>query len=171
MHRFLAFCLIVSVAAPAFAAADSVIRSSVAVCDPNSPLRCAAPDSLGNTPVVISPTAASGAAITPVASGAAAASLVLKASAGNLYSASAVNATATAGFCLVVNLTAAPGSGSAVTPLAFAVLPASGQCSINYAPGPPAAFSTGITFLVSSNASPYTFTSGVITAGMSGLAQ
>lgn len=118
------------------------------------------------------PTALSEGAITPTPSGSAVASLVLKASAGNFYSASAVNVSGTSGFCLVINATAAPGSGSAVTPVFFAPLPANGFCSIVGDDGNvPSAFGTGITFLVSSNASPYTFTSGTITAAISGRAQ
>jgi hypothetical protein len=122
------------------------------------------------TPVLnkLAPSSASVDGITPVASGSAGASLVLKASAGNFYSGSAVNTTATAGFCLIVNSTSAPTTGSAVTPLMFAVLPANGSCSLGMDSGIPSVFSTGITFLVSSNASPFTFTSGTITAAISG---
>jgi hypothetical protein len=120
---------------------------------------------------VPSPSASSTFGITPVASGSAGASLVLKAGAGNFYSGSAVNTTATAGFCLVVNATSAPSTGAAVTPLLFAVLPANGSCSLGVDSGIPSVFSTGITFLVSSNASPFTFTSGTITAAISGKVQ
>lgn len=121
------------------------------------------------TPVAVLPTASAGFAITPIASASAVASLVLKATAGNFYSGSAANVSGTAGFCLLINATAAPTTGSAVTPLIFAALPANGTCSISTLGGPPAVFSTGIVFLVSSNASPYTFTSGTITAGISGM--
>lgn len=122
------------------------------------------------TPILqkLSPSASSVDGITPTASGSAGASLVLKASAGNFYSGSAVNTTATAGFCLIVNATSAPTTGSVVTPLMFAVLPANGSCSLGVDSGIPSVFSTGITFLVSSNASPFTFTSGTITAAISG---
>lgn len=120
----------------------------------------------------IGPSASASFGITPIASGAAAASLVLKATPGNFYGAAAVNTTGTAGYCLIINATAAPGSGSAVTPLLFAALPASGTCSITPPGGIiPAVFSTGIVFLVSSNASPYIFTSGVITAALTGMIQ
>ena len=118
------------------------------------------------TAIIPSATAANG--ITPVVSSAAEASHVLKASAGQLYSAYAVNTTATVGYCLIINATSAPTTGSAVTPLDFAVLPANGQCSFNYRPGPTVTYGTGITFLVSSNSSPFTFTSGVITAAIHG---
>jgi len=117
------------------------------------------------------PTAAAGAGIVPVASASAEASHVLKSSAGNFYSGSAFNATTTAGICMLINATAAPTTGSSVTPLAWSYLPASGQCSISTLGGPPAYFSTGIVFLVSSNASPFTFTSGTITAAISGMVQ
>ncbi len=122
----------------------------------------------GARPVIPTSTSNALGGITPVASSSAGSSLVLKASAGNFYSGSAVNATSTAGFCLIINATSAPTTGSAVAPLAFAVLPASGQCSIGNDAGIPSVFSTGITFLVSSNASPFTFTSGAITAAISG---
>lgn len=123
------------------------------------------------TSVIIDPTSAASAGITPTPSGSAVASLALKASPGNFYSATAVNVTATAGFCLIINAVSAPTTGSAVTPLEFAVLPASGQCSIGTDAGIPSVFSTGITFLVSSNASPYIFTSGTITAAIWGKVQ
>lgn len=109
-------------------------------------------------------------AITPVVTAAAANNLVLKASAGNLYSAYATNVTATAGFLLVINATTAPADG-AVTPLECVPLPASGNASISYSPGPAARFSTGIVAVVSSGANCFTKTTGVVTAFIKGMVQ
>jgi len=91
----------------------------------------------------------------------------LKASAGNAYSVYATNLTATSGFLLLFNATSAPVDG-AVTPVACAPLSANGVASINYAPSPPGVFSTGITAVVSSAATCFTKTTGVITAFISG---
>lgn len=45
--RFLIVVFLLALSSPTFAA-DTVIRESVAVCDPNSPQHCTAPDSAGN---------------------------------------------------------------------------------------------------------------------------
>lgn len=113
----------------------------------------------------------SGRPITPVVSASAEASHVLKNAAGNLFSVYATNLTSTAGFLAVVNATTAPSTGTGITPLACVPLPASGVASLNYNPGPPAAYSTGITALVTSAANCFTFTSGTITAFISGSVQ
>lgn len=87
-----------------------------------------------------------------------------------MYSAYAVNLTSTAGFLVILNATTAPADG-AITPLACVVLPASGTATIDYSPGPPLLFSTGITAVVTSAASCFTKTTGVITAFLSGRVQ
>lgn len=120
--------------------------------------------------VIILPTASAAAGIAPVVSVAAEGSHVLKASAGNVYSAYATNFTATAGYLVLLNLTAAPADG-AITPLACALLSPNGIASINYAPGPPGVFSTGITAVVTSAATCFTKTTGTITAFISGSVQ
>ena len=79
--------------------------------------------------VAVAPTSAAGVAITSVVTGAGASSQVLKASAGNLYSAYATNLTGTAGFLVIINATSAPVDG-AITPLACVPLPANGVASI-----------------------------------------
>jgi hypothetical protein len=109
-------------------------------------------------------------AITPVVTATAAASKVLKAAAGNLYSVNATNQTTTAGFLVVINATTAPTTGSTITPLSCAPLPASGSASINYGQVP-AAYSTGITAMLTSATTCFTFTSGTITGFISGLIQ
>lgn len=124
----------------------------------------------GTQAVAIAPTSAAAGGITPVVTSAAANNLVLKASAGNMYSVFASNQTATAGFLVILNATAAPGDG-AITPLECAALPASGNAAISYLPGPPSVFSTGITAVVTSGANCFTKTTGVITAFISGKVQ
>lgn len=125
-------------------------------------------DNSGKEYVVLGSNAGANAATSHGVTGALAASLVLKASAGNLYS---YNCTAiaggVAGYCVAVNLTAAPGAG-AITPLDFCYFPAGAAgCSLGHAPLP-IAYSTGITVLVSSATSPYIYTTGVLTAAISG---
>lgn len=120
--------------------------------------------------VVIAPTSASAAGITPVVSASAESGHILKGSAGNLYGVYATNLTATAGFLIVTNTATVPADG-AVTPIACVPLTASGVASINYVPGPPAVFATGISAFVSSNASCFAKTTGVITAFIGGQIQ
>ncbi len=118
----------------------------------------------------ITPSSSSSVGITPVVSASGESSHVLKASAGNTYSVYATNLTATQGFLLLLNATSAPADG-AVTPLACAPLSPNGVASLNYAPGPPGVFSTGITAVVTSAVTCFTKTTGVITAFISGSVQ
>lgn len=120
--------------------------------------------------VTIAPTSSATAGITPVVSAAAENNHALKASPGNLYGVYATNLTATAGFLVVLNATTAPADG-AITPLACVPLTANGVASINYVPGPPAVFSTGITAVVTSAVTCFTKTTGVITAFIGGQVQ
>lgn len=111
---------------------------------------------------------ASGNANSHAVTSALAATLVVKASAGNLYS---VNATAItgglAGYLVLVNLTAAPSTG-AITPIDFCYFAANsaGGCSLAHGTLP-INFGTGIVALVTTAASPYTYTAGA-TAAISG---
>jgi hypothetical protein len=109
-------------------------------------------------------------ALTPVVSNAAESSHVLKASAGSLWGVYATNLTGTAGFLVVLNATAAPADG-AITPLACVPLTANGVASINFMPGPPSAYSTGITAVVTSATTCFAKTTGVITAFIGGEVQ
>lgn len=118
-------------------------------------------------PVTLVPSSAAAVAIASVVSTSAKATHVIKASAGNLYSAYAVNLTSTPGYLLVFDATSAPVDG-AVTPLDCAPLPASGYASVNYRSGPPKRFATGVVVVVSSAATCFTKTTGTITAFMSG---
>lgn len=120
--------------------------------------------------IAVAPSSAAGVAITSVVTSAGASSLVLKASAGNLYSTYATNLTGTPGFLVVVNATSAPADG-AITPLACVPLPANGAANINYAPGPAQRYSTGITAVVTSATTCFTkTTSGGLTAFIGGAA-
>jgi hypothetical protein len=120
--------------------------------------------------VTIAPSASATIGQTPVNSAAAENNHVLKASAGNLYGVYATNLTATAGFLVVLNATSAPADG-AITPLACVPLTANGVASVNYLPGPPAVYSTGITAIVTSAATCFTKTTGTITAFIAGQVQ
>ena len=109
-------------------------------------------------------------AATPVVSTSAEATHVLKASAGNLRSVYATNLTATSGFLAVTNATTAQADG-AMTPLACVPLPANGTASLVYGDWAPASYSTGITAIITSAATCFTKTTGVITGFISGAVQ
>ena len=116
------------------------------------------------------PTGASAASFAPVVSTAAESSHVIKASGGNVYAVSATNLTTTAGFLVLLNSASVPGDG-AITPLACVPIRALGFASINYAPGPMAAYSTGVTAVVTSASTCFTKTTGTITAFFEGMVQ
>lgn len=103
-------------------------------------------------------------------------SLILKGSAttstGGVKYYHAENATTTSGYCILYNGTTAPSTGAltAANVLGFQLLPASGFCDWT-ATNIPIAASTGAVVLVSSGANPFTYTTGVITASIFGLAQ
>lgn len=105
--------------------------------------------------------------ITSVVSAAGEASHVFKAAAGTLFTACAVNLTTTPGYLIVLNATSAPVDG-AVTPLDVAPLPGSGSGCVTYNPAQGRTYSTGITAVVTSAATPFTKTTGVITAFING---
>jgi len=104
-------------------------------------------------------------------------SLVLKASAtsstGGVQYFHAENDTATSGYCILYNGTAAPSTGAltAANVLAFQLLPASGWCDWHAGAQPPITASAGAVVLLSSASSPYTYTTGTITGSIYGLAQ
>lgn len=92
--------------------------------------------------------------IPPVVCGSAVSSCVLKNSAGFLYGVYA-NCTA-ACWLMVFNATSAPSNGATTAGIAASnmqeciPIPANGSNGVNYLPGPPSAFSTGITAVISS---------------------
>jgi hypothetical protein len=100
-------------------------------------------DLAGDLRTGIGPTATASMGIAPVVTGSAAANLVLKAGAGNLYSFQ-VTSGASAGFVLVFDATSAPADG-AVTPKKCYQLAANGTLGASWIPGPPLNFATGIT--------------------------
>jgi hypothetical protein len=102
-------------------------------------------------------TNAQGGNLTPVVSGALEANHVLKAAAGNLYSVYATSTTGAAGYLVCVNATSI--SAGAITPIDFIAIGAGPTTAgINYSPGPPGAYSTGITCAVTVAATPFTYT-------------
>lgn len=120
-----------------------VIAASLASADlPNSVLPG------GNAAVEIVPDSTTTIGITRIVSAAAESNHVLKGSAGNLYGVY-VTTGATAGYLLVFNATSAPVDG-AVTPSECLWAPANSTTFLNFNPGPPAIFSTGITAVFSS---------------------
>lgn len=94
-------------------------------------------------------------------------SLVVKAAPGSLVSFNCVGiAGAAAGFCVAVNATSAPGVG-AITPLDFCWFDTTARgCSLAHLPGA-ANYNSGIVILMTSAASPYTYTTGTDTGAIS----
>lgn len=86
--------------------------------------------------------------ITPVVSGSAESSHVLKATPGNLYGVYLSNPSAS-GFLLVFNSASVPGDG-AVTPIHCIPINAANVAYVNFTPGPPEVYSTGISVALSS---------------------
>lgn len=101
--------------------------------------------------VVIAPTSASTAGIAPVVSTALEGSHVLKASAGNLYSAY-VTTGATPGLLMIFNATTAPADG-AVTPIHCLEAPANSTVGLSFSGAPPESYATGITAVFSTGTS------------------
>jgi hypothetical protein len=107
--------------------------------------------------VEIAPTTGSAAGIAPGVAGSASSSVVLKASAGNLYSVYATSGS-TQGWLMVFNATSLPGNGGTTAGTASGNLqdciyaPANSTTGINYNPGPVETFSVGITAAFSSTA-------------------
>jgi hypothetical protein len=115
------------------------------------------------------PSSSASIGIKPTVTASAVNNLVIKAAPGNLYSVYATNMTSTAGFLMILNAASTPGDG-AVAPLDCIPIAGTSTSSINYAPGPPKAFSTGIIAVVSSGADCWTKMTGTITAFISGSA-
>ncbi len=109
-------------------------------------------------------------AIAPLHSAALEVSHVFKATPGHVYQLSVSNATATAGFTMLFDAAAVPGTGT-VAPVMCRAIPASGTIVYDFIPTPPAAFNTGIVAVVSSGANCTTYTTGVITAWFDALIQ
>lgn len=127
-------------------------------------------DVTGNLATVVIPSGTAANAITPIVSTSVEAGHVLKASPGNLYS---IYATTTAtGLLMVFNSATVPADG-AVTPLECVPVVLNGTigvASINYAPGPPSAYSTGISVAFSTGTNCFSKT-GSATAFFHGTVQ
>ena len=98
--------------------------------------------------IVVAPTSASAAGITPIVSASAEGSHVLKGSPGNLYSLY-VTTGATSGYVMTFNATTAPAYG-AVTPIECVPVFATSTLGLTFGSGPPDVYSTGITAVFSS---------------------
>lgn len=111
-----------------------------------NPLSC---DTAGNLrgATILSPSGAASYSLSPVVTTAVASSLVLKASAGNLYSWQ-VTTGATAGYVLIFNAASAPADG-AVTPQQCVVVAANTTVGATF-DNMPDRYSTGITMVFSS---------------------
>jgi hypothetical protein len=116
------------------------------------------------------PTADPTLGLTPVVSATSESSHILKNSPGNVYSVYATNHTSNQGYLVLINAVAVPADG-AIAPLACALMSPNGVASINYAPGPPGVFSTGVVAVVTSASTCFTKTTSggtAITAFISG---
>ena len=171
ISRYLGALAFVGAVVPhvSLAAPPPVISQSVAVCNPNAPSQCAAPNSSGALPVSLSSTAGATTIIVPtgqianglapVASTATESSgcKVFKAAPGLVYSLSGYVGAAT--LIEVLNVSTAPtGTGTAVTPVAWVSIGTAGTWSLTYSTGAPGAFTNGITVCATTTANPFTFT-------------
>lgn len=115
---------------------------------------------IGTNPVTPTSSSAASAGVAPLASAAAVATQVVKASAGNLHGFIVSNIAASTTWAYAINAVSAPASGSVVTPLEWVQVPATATAS--WGSGTlPAFFSTGVTLLCSSTgptASSFIFT-------------
>lgn len=99
--------------------------------------------------VTMKPTATAGAGITPVSSTAAESNKVLKAGAGNFYSAY-ITTGAAAGYFMIANSPTAPtAGGAAIAPVHCIQVAANSSASISTRGGPPDVFANGITAVFS----------------------
>jgi hypothetical protein len=84
--------------------------------------------------------------------------IVGRAKPGNLHGAYAINATAIGGYLACIDAAAVPPLGAGITPLDARALGSEvgALAQIDYAGGPPNAYSTGITCLVTTSLTTYT---------------
>lgn len=120
------------------------------VCETLPGVPCGGGSPSAPSSIVIIPSGLAAAGIVPVASTTAESGHILKGSGGNLYSLTVTALTATSGFLMVFNAATIPADG-AVTPIICVPIPANpGIVNVNYNPGPPGVFSTGISAAISS---------------------
>lgn len=121
-------------------------------------------------PTVSGPTKDTNVSIPAVVSSAVTSQVLIKSSAGALYSAVATNQSASAGFFVLIDAAAIPNDG-AITPRDCRALPANSTAIINYNPGPPDAYSSGVVAVVTSATSCFTKTSGAVSGFIKGSVQ
>src|SRR5580693_6934781 len=94
-------------------------------------------------------------------------SLVVKAAPGSLVGFNCTGiAGGSAGFCVAVNATTAPSTGT-IVPVDFCYFDTTARgCSLNHLPGA-VNYTTGIVILMTSAVSPYTYTTGTDTGAIS----
>jgi hypothetical protein len=164
MKWIIAAALLLALALPAAAQVTPAARSTSYV--PQSDTSCTDPVTGFVAACQTGPTP-----IAPVVTAALANFLVVKGSAGALFSVYASNLTGGAsGNLLVFNSATLPADGGSKQPVICAPF-SGGVASANYLGLPPATFSAGITAAVSSAASCFTLTTGVLTAFISGMAR
>lgn len=120
-------------------------------------------------PTVTAPSSASSAATSACTSTALETSHVCKASAGNLYGFYCNVVGGAAGFCIVYNAATAPSTGALTGAQVLdncQFVAGSPGCSLSRIPIP-RQYGTGIVILVSSAATPFTYTTGTDTAFIS----
>lgn len=125
---------------------------------------------LGPTTPAANAVAMTATALAPASVSALGTSVVGKASAGNLYGFYCNAITGgSAGYCIAYNATAAPSpgalTGSLVLDTCYFNTPAG--CSLSRMGGPSRAYSAGVTILLSSAATPFTYTTGTDTGFIS----
>ncbi len=134
----------------AFAAAPPALRESVAVCDPNNPQHCAAPDSSGNLPVtgtfVYTPSTS-----TKVSTTALAANLVVRNAAAKLQTFEVqADSTLSAApwWVMIYDATSAPADGAVTPAKCYSIPMGISQIGGTFNSGG-TSFTTGITIGVS----------------------
>lgn len=121
-------------------------------------------------PTVSAPTRDTNVSIPAVVSSAVTSQVLIKSSAGALYSAVATNQSASAGFFVLIDAAAIPNDG-AITPKDCRALPANSTAIINYNPGPPDQYSSGVVGVITSAVTCFTKTSGAVSGFIKGSAQ
>lgn len=119
-------------------------------------------------PCLLAGTAGAQQAFKHVVSSALVTSLVAKAGPGSLAGFNCTSVTGgAAGFCVAVNLTAAPSPSASITPLDFCYFDTTARgCSLSRIPNV-VNYGTGLVILMTSAASPYTYTTGTDTGAIS----
>lgn len=155
--------------APAFAQSPSQVPAGCGTATLATGIGYMTVDSAGRLCDSSAPTSNATAALSHASTTALANSLVVKATPGNLYGYNCSGiAGAAAGYCIAYNGTAAPSAGAltGANVLDFCFFDNTGKgCALSRIPMA-VNYSSGIVLLISSAASPYTYTTGVLTGGI-----